>query len=300
MRIGITGASGFVGRAVVNRALAEGHEVVAFSRSTDTKIDGHEAVGVRDFSDPKKAKVAGLDAVVHLAGESILGWWSKAKRERILNSRVQGTAGLVKAIANCSEGERPKVLVSASGSGFYGDRGDELLTEDDDPGLGFLASVCREWEAAARAVEEHGVRWVAGRTGMVLGADGGAAPLLKKLFQFCLGGKLGSGEQWVSWVDIADVADMYLRACTDEKLRGPVNFVSPHPVTNAEFTRVIAAQVHRPALIPAPAPLLRFALRGMSEMLLNSQRLDPEALRLQEFDWLAPSLDLAVRRAFQS
>lgn len=298
MRIGITGASGFVGRAVVSRARAEGHEVVAFSRSPGTEIDG--AAEVRDFSEPAEARVAGLDAVVHLAGESILGFWTQTKRGRILNSRVQGTAGLVKAIVNCSEGERPKVLVSASGSGFYGDRGDELLTEDDDPGLGFLASVCCEWEAAARAVEEHGVRWVAGRTGMVLGADGGAAPLLKKLFQFCLGGKLGSGEQWVPWVDLEDVAQMFLLACTEPKMRGPVNFASPHPVTNAEFTRVIAAQVHRPAIVPAPAPLLRFALRGMSEMLLNSQRLEPEALRLHGFEWIAPSLELAVRRAFES
>ena len=296
MRIGVTGASGFIGRAVVARAVENGHQVVGFSRSTDTGIEGVSEV--RDFSDPAKAKVSGLDAIVHLAGEPIVGLWTKLKRQRILDSRVQGTGGLVKAIGQCAEDQRPSVLVCASGSGYYGDRADEVLTEDDDPGMGFLASVCCEWEAAARGVEKHGVRCVMARTGMVLGAEGGAAPLLKKVFQFCLGGRLGSGEQWVPWVDIEDIANMFVTACENEALRGAVNFVSPHPVTNAEFTRVIAAQVRRPAIAPAPAPLLRLALRGMSEMLLNSQRLDPEVLRLQEFEWAVPSLDLAIRRAF--
>lgn len=297
MRIGVTGASGFIGRAVVARALDGGHEIVAFSRSASTQIDGVSEV--RDFSDPAKAKVAGLDAVVHLAGESIVGLWTKSKRKRILDSRVEGTSGLVKAIGLCAEEQRPSVLVSASGSGYYGDRGDEVLTEDDDPGMGFLASVCCEWEAAARGVEKHGLRCVLARIGMVLGADGGAAPLLKKVFQFCLGGRLGSGEQWVPWVDIEDIANMFVTACEMDALQGAANFVSPHPVTNAEFTRVIAAQVRRPAIVPAPAPMLRLALRGMSEMLLNGQRLDPEALRLQDFEWQVPSVDLAVRRAFE-
>jgi uncharacterized protein (TIGR01777 family) len=297
MRIGITGASGFIGRAVVKRAIEHGHEVVAFSRSTSTRIDGvHE---VRDFSDPAAAKVAGLDAVVHLAGEPIVGLWTKAKRQRILDSRVDGTKGLVNAIGQCADGERPEVLVCASGSGFYGDRGDEVLTEDDDPGMGFLANVCLQWEAAARAVQGHGTRCVMARTGMVLGADGGAAPLLKKVFRFCLGGRLGTGKQWVPWVDIEDTAQMFVVACENAALTGAVNFVAPHPVTNAEFTRVIAAQVHRPAIAPAPAALLRLALRGMTEMLLNSQRLDPEALKLEEFEWIAPQIDLAIRRSFE-
>ena len=297
MRIGVTGASGFIGRAVVARAVEEGHEVVAFSRDSGKASEG--ASEVRDFSDPAKAKVAGLEAVVHLAGEPIIGLWTSSKRRRIMESRVEGTEGLVRAIGNTAEEQRPGVLVCASGSGYYGDRGDEVLTEDDDPGMDFLASVCCEWEAAARGVEKHGLRCVLARTGMVLGADGGAAPLLKKVFQFCLGGRLGSGEQWVSWVDLEDIAKMFVASCGNDALRGAVNFVSPHPVTNAEFTRVIAAQVRRPAIVPAPAPMLRLTLRGMSEMLLNSQRLDPEALRLQDFEWGVPSLDLAIRRAFE-
>lgn len=296
MQIGVTGASGFIGRAVVACALDRGHEVVAFSRSTDTEITG---VGeVRDFSDPGESEVAGLDAIVHLAGEPIVGLWTESKRKRILNSRVEGTSGLVRAIKACAEADRPAVLVSASGSGFYGDRGDELLTEDDDPGMGFLAGVCCQWEAAARAVEAHGLRCVLARTGMVLGSDGGAAPLLKKVFQLCLGGRLGSGQQWMSWVEIGDIAEMYVTACESDALCGAVNFVAPQAVTNAEFTRVIAAQVRRPAVLPAPAPILRLALRGMSEMLLFSQRLDPEALKLQGFEWDVASLDLAIQRSF--
>ena len=297
MRIGVTGASGFIGRAVVARALDEGHEVVAFSRTTSAEIAG--ANEVRDFSEPEKANVNGLDALVHLAGEPIVGLWTKSKRRRIRDSRVDGTSGLVSAIGACAEEQRPKVLVCASGSGYYGDRGDELLTEDDDPGMGFLARVCCQWEAAARGAGRHGVRCVLARTGMVLGAEGGAAPLLKRVFQFCLGGRLGTGRQWVPWVDVEDIARMYVLACEQDTLCGPVNFVAERPVTNAEFTRVIAEQVRRPAFVPAPALLLKFALRGMSEMLLNSQRLDPEVLRLHGFDWAVPSLDLAIRRAFE-
>ena len=191
MRIGITGASGFIGRALVKLAASEGHEVVAFSRSPDRAIEG--ATEMRDFSQPQQVRVAGLDAVVHLAGEPIVGWWSKARRQRIRDSRVADTERLVAAIGRCEQAERPKVLVCASGSGYYGDRGDEVLAEDADPGFGYLADICRQWEIAAGRVRDHGVRWVSGRTGMVIGRDGGAAPLLKKLFKLCLGGRLGSG-----------------------------------------------------------------------------------------------------------
>lgn len=295
MRIGITGASGLVGRALTKLAVAEGHEVVAFSRSPESKIDA--ACETRDFQVPDNARVDDLDAMVHLAGEPILGWWSQSKRDRIRESRVSGTAGVVEAIRRCAENRRPEVLVCASGSGYYGDRGDEVLDEDADSGFGFLARVCREWEAAASRVNDHGVRWVSARTGMVLGREGGAAPLLEKLFKFCLGGRLGSGDQWVPWVGLEDTARMYLHCVENQSIRGPVNFVAPHPVTNAEFTRVISEQVNRPAVVPAPAPLLRLVLRDMSDMLLFSQRLDPQQLRLQKFEWLAPDLDVAIRRA---
>jgi len=295
MRIGITGASGLVGRALTKLAVAEGHEVVAFSRSPESKIDA--ASETRDFKIPDDARVDDLDAIVHLAGEPILGWWSKSKRDRIRDSRVSGTDGVVEAIRRCAGDQRPQVLVCASGSGYYGDRGDEVLDEDADSGFGFLAQVCREWEAAASRAGEHGVRWVSARTGMVLGSEGGAAPLLKKLFQFCLGGRLGSGGQWVPWVDLQDTARMYLHCVENQSIRGPVNFVAPHPVTNAEFTRVIARQVNRPAIVPAPAPLMRLVLCDMADMLLFSQRLDPQQLRLHNFEWLAPDLDIAIRRA---
>jgi len=189
----------------------------------------------------------------------------------------------------------PQVFVSASGTGYYGDRGDEILKEESSFGSGFLAEVSRVWESAAMEAEELGIRVVRGRIGMVLGKDGGAAPLLRLLFRMGLGGPLGSGKQWLPWVHIEDVAKMFLYAVEQEKLRGAVNFCSPNPVRNSDFTKVIGRQVRRPAIVWAPAPVLKLALGGMAEMLLFSERVDPVVLKTSGFEWRYGELQDAIQ-----
>jgi len=282
-----------VGTALAARLRERGHKVVAFTRHLESPLAG--AAEIRQYL-PEKAEqtdVSGLDALVHLAGESVLGYWTAGKKEKIRSSRVEGTQGLVRAMKQCED--PPQVFVSASGTGYYGDRGDETLQEESDFGLGFLAEVSRAWESAAMEAEELGIRVVCGRIGMVLGKEGGAAPLLRLLFRMGLGGPLGSGKQWLPWVHIEDVAKMFLYAVEQEKMRGAVNFCSPNPVRNSDFTKVIGQQVRRPAIAWAPAPVLKLVLGRMSEMLLFSERVDPVVLKMSGFEWRYAELQSAIQ-----
>jgi uncharacterized protein (TIGR01777 family) len=205
-----------------------------------------------------------------------MGLWTKAKKERIWRSRVQFTQQMVSHLGSWRPENRPKVLVCASGIGAYGDRGEEVLSEESPAGDGFLADLCRGWEGAAREAEKLDIRAVSLRSGMVLSREGGALPLLTRIFRFGLGGRLGSGRQWMSWIHVRDEAGLILWAILQDDVRGPLNACSPHPVRNADFTRALAARLHRPAIVPAPAFALRTALPGMaSEMLLCSQRAIP-------------------------
>lgn len=292
MRIGITGASGFVGRAITAEAGREGHEIVAFSRNPDRAIPGAEEV--RDYSNPAEANLSGLDVLIHLAGEPILGLWTDAKKQRIRDSRVDGTRALVRAIEHLDPNARPKTLISASATGFYGDGGPDPLDEDSDPGFGFLADVVREWEAAAEEAEGVGLRVVCGRIGIILGQTGGAIPLLRRVFGFAMGGRLGSGKQWMPWVHIDDIARMFLHCAAEADISGPVNFVSPHPVTNREFTRAIGITLKRPAIFPVPSFMLKAAPGGMHEMFLFSQRVDPSVLKLRDYRWQFSQIEPAL------
>lgn len=292
MRLGITGATGFVGRALVREAGLAGHRVVAFSRRPEVSVAGADEV--RDFRDPAATNLKGLDAVIHLAGESVAGLWTRRKKALIGQSRVNSTRGLVEALKKTKEG--PGVLVCASGTGYYGDRGDEVLDEDTDGGFGFLAEVCREWEGAARKAEKEGARVVCCRLGMVLGPGGGALAKLSRVFSLGLGGKLGKGSQWMPWIHAEDAARLFLRALSSEEpWRGPVNAVAG-AVSNAEFTRTLASLLHRPAFLPAPAWALRHLLPGgMHEMLLFSQRAEPLVAKLSGFTWRHPEFGEAMR-----
>jgi len=243
----------------------------------------------------EETDVSGLDALVHLAGEPVLGLWTAGKKVKIRSSRVEGTEGLVEAMKKCEN--PPKVFVCASGTGFYGDRGDEIMTENSETGSGFLAEVSREWESAAMGAEELGIRVVRGRIGMVLGKSGGAAPMLRRIFRLCLGGPLGSGKQWMPWVHVEDVARMFFHCIEDKNMRGAVNFCAPESVRNSEFTRVIAGQVKRPAIAWAPAPILKLVLGNMSEILLFSERVDPEVLKASGFEWKYHELENAIQDA---
>ncbi len=275
MKIGITGASGMIGQGLGSLALGSGHEVIGYSRRASQQPSPSVTRSLVSSATQMLPETK-LDALVHLAGESLLGLWTAAKRDRIWKSRVELTKKLVKELRTWQPSNRPSVLLCASGIGFYGDRGDEILEENGAAGHGFLADLCREWEAAAREARELGIRVVLLRTGVVLGKHGGAFPLMKTAFSFGLGGNLGSGKQWMSWVHEQDQVSLILWAIENASVVGPMNLCSPHPVTNAEFTQRLAAQLKRPAFMHVPAFALRWAARGLAqEMLLSSQRAYP-------------------------
>jgi hypothetical protein len=264
MRLGITGATGFIGARAAQLAGERGWEVVPFSRRPPSPRE-------RLFSFDQPLDVDGLEAVLHLAGEPVVGLWTKSKRERIRQSRVLGTRRVVEGFARAKN--PPRVLVSGSAIGFYGDTGDREVTEQSPAGHGFLAGVCRAWEGEAE--KTAGARVVLLRTGFVLGRDGGAIKKILPVFRAGLGGPLGSGRQWMSCVHVDDVAGMALWAAENESIRGPLNAVMPAPVTNAEFTRTLGAVVRRPAVLPVPAFLLRILLGKLSSLLLDSSRVRP-------------------------
>ena len=264
MRLGITGASGFIGRRAAQLAGAQGWDVVPFSRHP-------RDAATRRFLPGEPADVDGLDAVLHLAGEPVLGLWTADKRRRIMESRVLGTRSIVEGFARAVR--PPQVLVSGSAIGFYGNTGDREVNENSPPGDGFLADVCRAWEGEARKIAD--ARVVLLRTGFVLGHDGGAMKMILPLVRAGLGGRLGDGRQWMSCIHVDDVAGMALWAAGNGDLRGPLNAVMPQPLTNADFTRDVAHAVHRPAIVHAPAIFLRLFLGRMSSMLLDSSRVRP-------------------------
>ncbi len=221
--------------------------------------------------------VSGFDAVIHLAGESILGRWSATKKARIRDSRVLGTSHLAQALAQGRN--KPRVFVCSSAIGYYGNRGDEVLKESSSPGKGFLAEVCCEWEAATKPAIDAGIRTAQIRTGVVLSPKGGALGKMLTPFRLGLGGKIGDGRQWMSWIDVQDMVGGILHILKTDLLQGPVNMVAPKPVTNAEFTKTLANVLKRPAIFPVPTFVVKAAFGEMGEAtLLGSQRVEPARL----------------------
>jgi hypothetical protein len=288
MILGITGGTGFIGYAVQKAAVAQDDRVILFSRKA--------GMGRRLLSFTEPLDVSGCEGLVHLAGESIMGLWTRAKRRRILESRVEGTRRLVEGIAAATI--KPRVLVSASAIGYYGDTGDRLMDEDSAVGRGFLAEVTQAWEEEAQQAESLGVRVVRLRIGLVLGAGGGAMKLLAPLFRAGLGGRLGSGQQWVSCIGIQDLAAMVLTCLHDETLRGAVNAVMPEPVTNREFTKLTARAAHRPAIFPVPAWVLRLLLGDLSSLMLSNQRVLPSRLTKWKFHYRETTVEAALQQVF--
>ena len=289
MIIGITGGTGFIGKGVRHAAEARGDGVVLFSRGG--------GAGRRAFSFTSPLDVSGCDGLVHLAGESIIGLWTHEKRRRILESRVQGTRRLVEGIAAATV--KPRVLVNASAIGFYGDTGEGIVDEDSRAGTGFLSEVAQAWEAEAIKAEDLGVRVVRLRIGFVLGRDGGAMKLIKPVFRMGLGGRLGSGRQWMSCIEIADLAAMVMTCLHDGSISGPVNAVMPEPVTNGDFTKAAARAAHRPALFPAPAFALRLGLGDLSHLMLDSQRVISKRLADFGFHYRFGTVDSAMKEVFR-
>jgi uncharacterized protein (TIGR01777 family) len=300
MRVAITGATGFIGRRLVDRLLADGRDVVALTRDPARAQTALPAAcrAVRwdpEAGDVDSAALRDVDGVLHLAGESVAGGrWTAARKQAIRESRVRGTRVLVRALGDIPAPGRPRVLVGASAIGMYGDRGDVELDESARPGDDFLAEVCSAWEAETRAAADVGMRVAIVRIGIVLGQGGGALARMVPLFRLGLGGRLGSGRQWMSWIHLDDLVALFVQALDDAALTGVVNGVAPRPVTNAEFTRTLAAALARPAIFPAPAFVLRLALGEMATLLLASQRVLPRAALAREFRFRHAHLATAI------
>jgi uncharacterized protein len=277
MNVAITGASGFVGRALSERLRTSGHRVTPISLRTQLAPE----------------IFAQCQAVVNLAGEPVAQRWTSAARERISSSRIQGTRSLVAALRQ----HPPAVLVSASAVGYYGSRGDEILTEDSPPASDFLGHLALGWEREAHVAEQFGVRVVTPRIGVVLGRRGGALAQMLLPFRLGVGGRLGTGEQWMSWIALDDLVSVIEFAITNTGIRGPVNAVAPNPVTNAAFTRDLAAALHRPAILPVPAFALKILFGEMSQVLLGGQRVIPQAALRAGFQFRFADLGEALRAA---
>jgi len=293
MRALISGATGFIGRRLV-AAIEQPAVVSRDPAGARRALPGVEAIGWDMMAGPLPPEaLSGVEAVFHLAGEPVAeGRWNDAKKQRIRDSRTVGTANLVRAIEAASP--RPKVLVCASAIGYYGSRGDEILDETSMPGDDFLAHVCRDWEAAAAQARQFGVRVVNVRIGIVLGPGGGALGKMLLPFKLGLGGRLASGNQWMSWVHIDDVVGLMLHAAQHEVVAGPINAVSPAPVTNREFTRKLASVLHRPALFPAPAFALRLAVGEFAGVLMGSQRVMPRMAQRSGYSFRYSELAAAL------
>lgn len=292
MKIGITGATGFIGRRLCALSRERGHEPVIYTRHPDAPAP--QACEVRAFAPGAPPDLSGLDAIVHLAGESLIGLWTPPKKRRIRDSRIEGTRRVVEAINAAANG--PRIFVCASAVGYYGDTGETIVTESSPPGAGFLAEVTAAWEAeAARA---QGVRTTMLRTGFVIGPGGGAMALIAPVFRLGLGGRLGNGRQWMSCIHLDDVAGLILHAVAHDGVSGPLNAVMPAPVRNAEFTRAVAAAARRPAILPAPSLALKIVLGELSRLLLDSQRVLPARALETGCRFAFPTLDGALRTVF--
>jgi uncharacterized protein len=294
-RVLVSGVSGPIGSALVPSLRQHGMEIVRLVRGAES---GKDLIRW----DPQKpiaaAAVSGFDAVIHLAGESIVGRWTASKRARIRDSRVAGTRNLAAALAAAER--KPQVFVCSSAIGYYGDRGDVILKEESAPGTGFLAEVCREWEAATQAAADAGIRTVQIRTGVVLSPQGGALGQMLTPFKLGLGGRIGSGRQWMSWIDVKDLVGAIHHVLANESLRGPVNMAGPNPVRNDEFTRTLASVLSRPAIFPVPAFVVKSLFGEMGEtVLLGSQRVEPRRLLGSGYAFQFTELGASLRHTLQ-
>lgn len=294
MKILISGSHGLVGSALITSLTADGHDVVRLvrrePRSGAPEVKWRPDTGLID-----KDQLEGLDAVVHLAGENIAeGRWTSEKKRAILESRVKGTALLSQTLATLKQ--PPAVFVSASAIGYYGDRGDQLLNENSAPGNDFLAHVCQEWERATGPAVEKGIRTVLTRFGIILDENGGALEKMLTPFRMGIGGRIGSGKQWMSWIALDDVIRALRFVMDDRSISAPVNVVAPNPVRNAEFTKTLGRVLSRPTFFPVPAFAVRLAFGEMADaLLLASQKVEPSVLASRGFEFKWTTLEPVLK-----
>jgi len=302
MKILVTGSTGLVGTALAEALARDGHTVCRLMRSQSVVAAGTKKgfdVAWNPTTGELGGAAVGADAVVNLAGASIAGGrWTTERKALLRTSRIETTRALVNALAKMNA--RPRVLVSASAIGIYGDRGDEVLTEESKTGTDFLATLAQQWEGEALKAEALGIRVVLARFGIILARHGGALGKMLLPFKLCAGGRLGSGQQWMSWVTLEDVVGILRFAMEGAPVTGAINVVAPQPVRNAEFTKVLAKALHRPALFPAPAFALRLALGEMADaLLLSGQRVAPERLQQLGYSFLHVELSKALNAVLE-
>ncbi|MCZ6779656.1 MAG: TIGR01777 family oxidoreductase [Acidobacteriota bacterium] len=294
MKILVTGSTGLIGSALVSSLTSSDHTVRRLLRPPRQAV-GSDAVWDPAAGTLDQQALEGIDAVVHLAGENIAGGrWTSRRKARIRDSRVNGTRLLSETLSRLPR--PPSVWVSASAIGYYGNRGDTSLNEGSPAGSGFLSDVCRDWEAATKAALQKGIRVVNLRIGIVLSPAGGALAKMLLPFKMGVGGKVGDGKQFMSWIALDDIVGVIQHALTNERLTGPVNAVSPNPVTNLQFTRTLGSVLRRPTIFPMPALAARMAFGEMAdELLLSSTRVQPARLTGSGFQFRYPSLESALR-----
>jgi uncharacterized protein (TIGR01777 family) len=304
-RILVSGVSGPIGNALLPALKAGGARISRLTRSGSKPqaSSGNDSSNEESIPwDPQQPispdKVSDFDAVVHLAGESIVGRWTDDKKSKIRDSRIGPTRHLAQALSQAKE--KPQVFVCSSAIGYYGDRGDEVLPESSSAGTGFLPHVCREWESATQSAAAAGIRTVQIRTGIVLSPKGGALGSMLPPFKFGLGGRLGSGQQWMSWIDVQDMVGAIHHILKTDLLQGPVNMVAPKPVRNDEFTKILASVLSRPAIFPVPVFAIRLALGEMGEtILLGSQRVEPAQLVASGYPFRFSDLRASLQNILQ-
>jgi uncharacterized protein len=299
MKILITGSTGLIGTALQKSFKEKGYEMLLASRS-EPKDDGHIQWNMdTGFADEDLSRLEGLDAVIHLAGENVSGLrWTDEKKKAIRDSRVFGTRTMIEAFARLEK--KPKVFVAGSATGFFGDRGDDEMTEASPAGTTFLAEVCKEWEAESRRAEDMGIRTVLLRTGIVLSKDGGALATMLTPFKLGVGGVVGSGKQWMSWVSLDDVVAIVNFVLDNETMRGAVNVVAPNPVTNEEFTKTLGSVLYRPTFLPLPEFAVNLVFGEMGDaLLLDSTRVVPKRMNDAGYEFKYTRLKAALEHAVE-
>ncbi len=298
MRVVVTGATGFVGQVVVKQLLQAGCEVVILTRNVArAAISLGSSCKYFQWDDtnslPPLEALDGSDGIINLMGETISKRWDEQQKKKIYNSRINGTRRLVEAIEQLAQ--KPKVFVSASAVGIYGNRGSENLDESSTLADDFLAKVCKDWENEANKARNHGLRVVLIRTGVVIGRNGGALEKMLPIFKLGAGGPVGSGSQYMSWIHIEDLANMYVEALKNENVKGALNGTAPYPATNSEFSKMLGKVLRRPAFMPAPEFAMKLAFGEMSQILLEGQKVLPAKFKEQQFRFRYPTLEMALK-----